>query len=486
MKVRVPLVSGALFALTLAAAAAGPAPVKLTQYDRAGSCDLAVGPDGTLHAVFTDRPEHGKPLYLYYRASRDGGRTWGDAVTLSDDESGNDAGHARLFLDSKGRLYAAWKYVAKNSLLDGPGGHAPGRLVYRCLAGGAWSKRVLLGDDKVPRFSWFAAVAPDGQAHLVWSQMAKDAAAAVAWGTSDYADLVRQATLDGPAVARVKDLIVPRPLVTAQEQQRLRALGKYPKYEDTRPRQDGLINLRGHVAADGTVHFVAEHPGIKDGPSANQTGRRIVLWDGARLVPVYAFDKYRSYNTFNDPPALLVDAAGKRHLLRAPEKAEKPCVRDYPVNGGELGDPVDVVRPKSGPGAVLNWQAHQLPGGRMAVTVALSQKGGYNPDDAELYVSYSDGDGKWSEPASLTPRAAGNGKTGPNGRQGNPVTVIVQYQPRFAALAVGKDGRPCLLLIDGASTLAGISRRDTANGRDRVVISATPRTDNPAVYFLKF
>jgi hypothetical protein len=180
-------VAGLALAAGVAAAADKPVVVKLTQYDLAGFCDIAASPDGTLHAAFTERPAHGRPLYVYYRSSSDGSRTWTETVNLSDDESGNDAGYARLFLDGKGRLYAAWKYIALNSLLDGPGGHARGRLVYRCLEGGRWSKRVPLGDSKVPTFSWFAAVAQGGKAHLVWSQMAPDALAAMGWGTSDYA-----------------------------------------------------------------------------------------------------------------------------------------------------------------------------------------------------------------------------------------------------------------------------------------------------------
>jgi hypothetical protein len=60
---------------------------------------------------------------------------------------------------------------------------------------------------------------------------------------------------------RVKGLIAPKALLIRQEQQKFRALGKYPRYEDTRPMQDGLINLRGHVTAADAAHFVAVKPG---------------------------------------------------------------------------------------------------------------------------------------------------------------------------------------------------------------------------------
>jgi len=74
-----------------------------------------------------------------------------------------------------------------------------------------------------------------------------------------------------------------------------------------------------------------------------------------------------------------------------------------------------------------NWQAHQLPGGRMAVTAALSEKGGWNPDDVQLYISYSSGDGKWSEPVvvkgSRAKKESFNKETG----GGNAVGALYQY-----------------------------------------------------------
>jgi hypothetical protein len=467
-------------------AASGSGMVKLTQYDRAEFCDLAVGPDSKLHAVFTDQPAYDKPKYLYYRASTDGGKTWSEAVNLSDDESGNGASYGRLIFDGQGRLYAVWKYVGASELLDGPGGNANGLLVYRAMEGGAWSKRVPLGDAKVPSYSWFVAADPKGAVHVVWSQVAKDALAAVGWSTSAYADLVREATLEGASVAGVKDVIAPKPILTKEQQAQIRAAGHSPNYEDTRPKNEGLINLRGYVDGQGAVHFVAESPGVQSGPSSQQTGRQIVLWDGAKLSPLYSFDKYKTFNIFNNPPALLVDAAGKQHLIRAPEKSEKPCVRDYPVEGTELGDFVNIIEPKAGPGALANWQAHQLPGGRMAVTAALSQKGGYNPEDTELYFSISDGNGKWSEPAPVSNSRAKKSSFSKDTVAGNAVAAVYEYRPRFASVAVGKDGKTCLLVVNSENTILGLTTAGvTSSGR---VVSAmgTGRVENPAVFFLKF
>lgn len=483
-------VSGILMCVLAVVATGKPSPggshsmVKLTQYDRAEYADLAVGPDGTIHAVFTDRPAWGKPTYLYYRSSADGGKTWSAAVNLSDDETGEDASFARLVMDGKGRIYAIWKYVAMETILDGPGGVAGGRIVFRSLDGGTWSKRVPLGDAKIAGYSWFASVDPGGVLHVVWSQMAPDAAAmqgAYYW----YANLVRMADLDGSAVSAVRDVVQPKPIVTETDARNIRAAGGTVPYEDMSPKKDGLINLRGFVDASGTVRFVAEHPGIQDGPSSGQTGKRIVYWDGEKMNVLYTFEKYATYNNFNDPPALLLDAQGKMHFIRAPEKSELPCVRDYALAGPELGDFTSVIAPVSGPGKLTHWQAHQLPGGRMAVTAELSQKGGYEPDDLEMYVSCSDGGGKWSEPVRVTNNQARQNASTRNTVGRNSISTSNSYVPRFASVVAGADGKPNLLIVNTENTILGVTTAGvTGTGRE-VATTSTGSVDNPAVFFLK-
>lgn len=468
-------------------AAANDGQVKLSQYDRAEYCDLAAGTDGALHAVFTDQPARDKPKYLYYRASSDGGKTWSEAKTLSDDESGNAASYGRLAIDGKGRVYAVWKYVGSQELLDGPGGHANGRLAYRCLEGGAWSKCVPLGDASIPSYSWFPAVDPGGTVHVVWSQMSPDVAA-VQGGYYWYANLVRSAALDGARVASVRDLIAPKPILTQEEQAKMKAAGRNPSNEETTPRRDGLINLRGYVDAQGLAHFVAEHPGIQDGPTAQQTGKRIVHWDGQRLDALHAFARFGDTggNTFNNPPTLLVDAAGKRHLIRAPENSERPCVRDYELVDGKLGEPVDVLAPKTAKGALLNWQVHQLKGGRMAVTAALSDQGGYRPEDLELFVSFSDGGGKWTAPACVTNNQARQNSFGKETGGGNAVAALNSYSPRFASVVTATDGTPCILMVTNENTIVGLTSPGVTDSGRVVPVTGTVSVDNPMVYFLKW
>ncbi|MCZ7599336.1 MAG: hypothetical protein M5U09_18745 [Gammaproteobacteria bacterium] len=48
------------------------------------------------------------------------------------------------------------------------------------------------------------------------------------------------------------------------------------------------------------------------------------------LRPLYEYEKYQTYATWQNPPALLLDAAGQRHMLRSPEKAALPAVRTIP------------------------------------------------------------------------------------------------------------------------------------------------------------
>lgn len=459
--------------------------VKLSSFGHATYADVLAAADGTLHTVYTERPDYGKPEYAYYRMSKDDGKTWSEPKNLSDDESGNAASVPRLIQDAQGRIYCIWKYVSAHELLDGPGGNGAGKIVFRCLEGGTWSNRKALGDDKVPSYSWFAAVDPKGVAHIIWSQMAKDGWEVQRWGGGNYANLIRQVALNGPAPGEVKDIIAPKPLLTKEEQEAMKKTGKYPQYEDTVPRKDGLINLRGYVDAEGTAHFVGEDAGIKDGPSDQQTGNRIRHWDGKKFSTLYAYEKYQTYNNFNNPPVLALDANGKEWLIRAPEKSEKKCVRAYPVADGELGDFVDIITPKSGPGTVNNWQVATLPGGQMAVTVAFSEKGGYDPDDLELYLCRFDGKGTWSAPQKLTSNASQATSSHKDTVGLNSVGTVTSYRTRFTAAAAGKDGHLVLTTVNTESTIVGLNSAGTTSSGRTVIVSSGGRVENPYVFFLK-
>jgi hypothetical protein len=466
--------------------AAGPDQmVKLSKSGHATYTEVLVATDGTIHSVYTERPDYGKPEYVYHRASKDNGKTWSEPKNLSDDESGNSASYVRLVQDGQGRIYCVWKYIGANELLDGPGGNAAGKLVYRCLEGSTWSNRKALGDDKVPAYSWFVSVDPKGTAHIIWSQMAKDGWEVQRWGAGNYANLIRQVALNGSAPGEVKDIIAPKPLLTKEEQEAMKKAGNYPQYEDTVPRKDGLINLRGYVDAGGTAHFVGEDQGIKDGPSDQQTGNRIRHWDGKKFSTLYSYEKYQTYNNFNNPPVLALDASGKEWLIRAPEKAEKASVRAYPVADGELGDFVTIIEPKSGPGEVSNWQVATFPGGQLLLTVAFSEKASYSLDDLELFMSRFDGKGNWSAPQQLTNNSGKQTSSHKETVGLNSVGTSTSYKTKFTAAAASKDGSPVLTTVNIESTIVGLNSAARTSGGSTVIVSSGGRVENPYVFFLK-
>ncbi len=476
------LVFGGLCEQALCVETAG-VPIKLSAYNQVEYCDLAVGTDGTLHAVFTERPASDKPLLLYYRSSLDDGKTWSTAIPLSEDESGVDASYARVLLDSNGRVYAVWKSIRKNSRLDGPGGTTGGWLVFRALSGGTWSPVTKLHDQKTSAFSWFGAIAPNGTVRVVWSQVTQDTP--TAYFDINYANWIREATLDGPAIQSSGELTTPAPILTEAQVKELRAANKPIRYADTQPKMEGWVNLSGYVDAAGVTQVVGEHPGIQSGAGGGQPGRQIAIRDGVRFVSLYEFERYRSYNTFNNPPALVADALGAKHLIRVPEKSEKPTVRDYVLDALKLGPFSTPISPKTGPGAIANWQVHRLGGGKLAVTTAMSERGGYDPDDLELYVSFFDRKGTWTPATRISHNQAAQSGFKRETTSADTLGAITKHKPRFASIALGKDNVPRLLMVDTEDTLVGVSSTGVTTGGQRVTASGSLRTDRPALFYLR-
>ena len=442
--------------------------VKLSKYNLAEYCDLAVGANGGLHVVFNDSPDPKNPTYLYYRASTDGGVTWSEAKNLSDDESGRVATFCRVVMDGKGRVNAIWKYLEHASLIDGPGGNEGGVIVYRCLEGGTWSKAVALNKKPDWGYSFFAAVGSNGVVNVVWSQVSPDVAGNThGMGGASIANLVQQVALDGASLGQPKGLVVPEQV---KSEAAWKAAGVTPRYDQLTPKADGIYNLRGYIGGAGVAHFIGERP----------KPQSLVYFDGKTLNTVYTYIPYASGNTFNNPATLLVDAEGVDHVIRSPEKSETPCVRDYLV-GEKLSDPTEITAVKDpGKGAIFNWQVAQGPKGKMAVMCALSQTGKINPEDVELYVSFSDGKGKWSEPQVVTNNSASQSFKANNG-----AAVGTTYNPRFSVLAFDKDGRPCMAMVNNARTLAGINTVGITDSGRAVTGMASFSTSATAVYFKK-
>ncbi len=458
---------------------------KLNKVDLCEYCAIAAGPDGTLHAIWTEQTDHFHPHYLMYRSSADHGKSWSDAKNLSDDEDTNHgASYCQVQVDGKGRVYAIWKYVPSHDLLNGPGGDTAGEFYYRCLEGGNWSKRVRIGEDKIGIYSWFACTDPAGTVHVVWSQMAPDAIAAGSTQYVTYADLVREATLDGAAAPKTKDLVAPKPLPTQADQDAAKAKGKYFSYAQLHARQEGFINLRGYVDANGVTRFVAEQPGHVDDEGNQTTGKQIVYFDGQKVSDLKVWEKYAAVpggNSFMNPPALLPDAKGNPHLIRWPAEAAQVCVRDYPIEDGKLGDPTDIHVGKN-PGAKLqNYQVWPAPGGKIAVLIGMvdnAQPADFHEED---YLCLSDGNGKWSAPVCVTDNAARadffHKETGGKGA----VSMEKSYDTRYAAVAFDKDGRPNVLMINNERSLFGITNGTIDGG----AVTSVGSTDSPACVFIR-
>lgn len=414
----------------------------LSKEGRAQFCDLTCTPDGTLHAIYTDRPSTSNFPYLYHRSSRDGGVTWSEPSNLSDDESGRMAAYCTLGHDAAGRVYAFWKYLDPNEILYGPGGYDGGVLVMRCWQAGTWLPRLALNQPTEPIFAWYTSPDAAGRLHLVYSQCPADATKALGIASGNYANRVASRVLDGANIGPINLVIEPEAVLTQQQVQAARAAGRPVDYDKTRPRSDGLINLRGLIGGDGKPLFIAEHPGGVDQYGNINTGRRIVLWDGTMLRPLYEYEKYQTYATWQNPPALLLDAAGQRHMLRSPEKAALPAVRDYPLFGFTPAEPASILACQQGSGRITSFQPRSLPGGRMVVTIGKTESGTDYYNDHNLYISFSDGGGQWTPPLCVTDNelraelAAGN----------TVETARAGHHPRYAAVAIDGTGHPCVLM----------------------------------------
>lgn len=469
-------------AVAAAATTASDQLIQLSRYGRSLYCSLTQTTDGALHAIYTDQPDGLRNSFLYYRASTDGGATWSEPRNLSDDETGLPSYFCQVRVDGKGRVYALWKYLtAASDTLDGPGSASCGVLAVRCLSGGEWSKIVRLSTKNVPSTSFFAANGPDGAVHVVFAAGPSDRDWVKEGGVQcQQATVIQQAILDGGNTPTPRTIISPRPVPTKEQIDAAHAAGKDIPFYDQQPRPDGLWNLRGYIDKTGVAHFVGEHYqeyGIPGGSSKDY----YVLFDGAALHKLWTIE---NGNNFNNPPTLLMDAGGKEHLLKTPEHAERIWVRDYPVANGQLGDPTNVIGPDKPEGKITNWQAVGLPGGRMAVTCAISQKGGWDPDDVELYLATSDAAGKWLKPICVTNNAARQAFMSKQTAAGG-VMKSDTYRPDFADAIALKQGGIGVLMVNTNKSIIGITNNHLSGSGQVYGSLASGSTAAPWVFYKK-
>jgi hypothetical protein len=348
--------------------------VKLSQFEKAGYCDLLIAKDGTYHAVFLEQPDYGKPVFVYYSSSTNKGKSWSSPVTVSNDGTGNGASIPKLIQDGSGTIYAIWKrygssnknkYPVNETLLEGTGGYTIGTLFYAVLNGSSFGKPIMLASNEQMQISWFATLDNVGKVHVVWSQLS-DESWKNGWSHWYYADLITEATLNGGSFGNFKDYSTP---------------GK-PQYSGGAPPNLGFQNLSGYYDKQNKLHFIGEFV-------AESGVKTLFLYNGIKAEIAYQYPLYKEGNTFNNPAELLYDEKGNDHIIFRPPAStlESEQIWDYDVATKKTNVLASIQ--KTGV-RIQSFQADQGPNGEMAVMI---QAGGLSESNEAFGFFYKNG--KW-------------------------------------------------------------------------------------------
>jgi hypothetical protein len=354
--------------------ASGSEETKLSQFEKAGYCDLLISKDGTYHTVFLEQPDYGKPVFVYYSSSTNKGKSWSAPVTVSNDGTGNGASIPKLIQDGSGTIYAIWKrygssdknkYPVNETLLEGTGGYTIGTLFYAVLSGSSFGKPIMLASNEQMQISWFATLDNAGKVHVVWSQLS-DESWKNGWSHWYYADLITEATLNGSSFGNFKDYSTP---------------GK-PQYAGGAPPNLGFQNLSGYYDKQNKLHFIGEFV-------AESGVKTLFLYNGTKAEIAYQYPLYKEGNTFNNPAELLYDEKGNDHIIFRPPAAtlESEQIWDYDVATKKTNILASIQ--KTGV-KIQNFQADQGPNGEMAVMI---QAGGLSESNEAFGFFYKNG--KW-------------------------------------------------------------------------------------------
>ena len=323
--------------------------VTISQFQKATYSDLLIDSSGTYHAVFLESPAIGKPRFVYYSTSSNGGRGWSKPVTISNDGTGNGSSAPRLIQDRSGTIYAIWKrwgtkesrYPVPDTILEGTGGSSIGTLFFVTLGGAAPGEPVMIGEREETVISWFPTLDQNGAVTIVWSQVSEESAKNN-WRSSLYADWIRAARLSGGSVGQIASLTNPAP----------------PPYKGGAPPANGVNNLHGYITPSGSLRFIAERVIDK-----SQT---IIYWDGRGFKSVYAYPKFTTFNNFNNPARLLYDENGKDHIVFEPAASTLESEQIWSVEAA-TGKRTVLVSLQDDGVEIEGMQAYQGPGGRMTV-----------------------------------------------------------------------------------------------------------------------
>jgi hypothetical protein len=353
--------------------ASGAEEIKLSQYEKAGYCDLLIAKDGTYHAVFLENLDFGKPVFVYYSSSSNKGKSWSAPITVSNDGTGNGASIPKLIQDGSGTIYAIWKrygnsdknqYPVNETLLEGTGGYTIGTLYYAVLNGSSFGKPIMLATNQQMQISWFPTLDNAGKVHVVWSQLS-DETWKSKWSSWYYADIIREATLNGGSFGNIIDYSTP---------------GK-PQYQGGPPPPNGFQNLRGYYDKQNKLRLIGEF--------VSDNIKNIFYFNGTKSEIAYQYARYSEGNTFNNPAELLYDEKGNDHIIFRPPAStlESEQIWDYDVATRKTNILASIQ--KKGVN-IQSFQAHQGPNGEMAVMI---QAGGLSESNEAFGLFYKNG--KW-------------------------------------------------------------------------------------------
>jgi hypothetical protein len=415
-----------------AAAGKPPTLAKLSQFDGASYIDVLPGPDNTIHVLYAEKPPNRDLYQVYYRASKDGGTSWSDAVNLTEVDPDRQAGTLRLALDGQKRLYAFWRAMGKDVITAEPviATSNPGTLVYRVLDAGTWSALAQVGKTNAV-FAWFPTVDPAGQVNVVWSEATVVEQPYGGPVTAGRGELYR-AVVDGPTAS--SQLLAHGNVITDP------VIGSV--------KGDSYDSLQGFVDPQGAVHYVAQKSA-----AATPLAPDIVYWNGQTEKVLWALSDTTKLNNpyLNTAPRLLVDEKGNEHVVYWDQKADHPGVVDHPIGAGA---PTTIFHTNDVNGTLNNLETYGGPHGSMVALVGASDTGISEPDLTIMVYS----GGTWGKPVNLTNNAAlTSGKvteTDPNSNAN--VGQLTTYSPLFASAGFDSAGRIDIGMINSASIFTSV------------------------------
>jgi hypothetical protein len=154
---------------------------------RGDAPSVAVAEDGTVYVAWTARAvEGGQATTLYVSSSRDGGRSFGEAVKVNDDLKPGVHGMHSLAAAGGGRVYVAW--LDERDIVEAPEGeHASGQMSgrmqmhgehnrevffsYSADGGRTFSKNARVAVEACPCCKTSLAAAGGGRVYVGWRQV---------------------------------------------------------------------------------------------------------------------------------------------------------------------------------------------------------------------------------------------------------------------------------------------------------------------------